>query len=71
MTLLKLAGALIAIAVVGPLLWSLDPFPDSDFIVSVTAFSIGIVAFLGTLTGQIPDEARMPAQAAAPAQPPR
>ena len=47
MTLLKLAGALIAIAVVGPLLWSLDPFPDSDFIVSVTAFSIGIVAFLG------------------------
>src|SRR3981081_869164 len=47
MTLSKLAVSLIAIAITGPLLWAFHPFPDSDFLVSVTAFSIGIVTFFG------------------------
>jgi hypothetical protein len=47
MTLFKLAVGLIAIAIIGPLLWSFRPFPDSDFLVSATAFSIGIVTFFG------------------------
>jgi uncharacterized membrane protein len=47
MTLSKLAVSLIAIAITGPLLWSFHPFPDSDFLVSLTAFSIGVVTFFG------------------------
>lgn len=47
MTLFKLASILIAIAIAGPLFWSFRLVPESDFIVSVTAFSIGIVTFFG------------------------
>ena len=47
MTLFKLAGILIAIAVIGPLFWSFRLVPESDFVVSVTAFAIGIVTFFG------------------------
>jgi len=47
MTLLKLATILIVLAVVGPLLWSFRLVPESDFVVSVTAFSIGVVTFFG------------------------
>jgi hypothetical protein len=49
MTLLKLAGILIVIAVVGPLVWTYRLFPESDFVVSVTAFAIGVVTFLGVM----------------------
>jgi hypothetical protein len=47
LTLLKLAAILILIAVFGPLFWSFRLVPESDFIVSVTAFSIGVVTFFG------------------------
>jgi uncharacterized membrane protein len=47
MTLVKFATILIVIAIAGPLLWSFRLVPESDFIVSATAFSIGIVTFFG------------------------
>jgi hypothetical protein len=47
MTLLKLAIILIIIAIVGPLLWSFRLVPESDFVVSATAFSIGVMTFFG------------------------
>jgi len=47
MTLLKLATILIVLAIVGPLLWAFRVVPESDFVVSVTAFSIGVVTFFG------------------------
>ncbi len=47
MTLLKLATILIVLAVVGSLLWSFRLVPESDFVISVTAFSIGVVTFFG------------------------
>ena|SRR3989442_12199735 len=47
MTLLKLASTLIVIAIAGPLFWSFRLVPESDFVVSVTAFSIGVVTFFG------------------------
>ena len=47
MTLLKLASILIVIAIAGPLFWSFRLVPESDFIVSVTAFAIAIVTFFG------------------------
>ncbi len=49
MTLLKLASLLIVIAFTGPLLWSFRLFPESDFIVSMTAFSIGVLTFFGIM----------------------
>ena len=47
MTLLKLASILILVAIAGPLFWSFRLIPESDFVVSVTAFSIGVVTFFG------------------------
>ena len=47
MTLLKLAIILIIIAIVGPLFWSFRLVPESDFVVSATAFSIGVMTFFG------------------------
>jgi hypothetical protein len=47
MTLLKLAIILILIAIVGPLFWSFRLVPESDFIVSATAFSIAVMTFFG------------------------
>jgi hypothetical protein len=47
MSLLGLASVLILMAIAGPLLWSFRLVPESDFIVSVTAFSIGVVTFFG------------------------
>ena len=47
MTLLKLATILIVLAIAGPFFWSFRLVQESDFIVSVTAFSIGVVTFLG------------------------
>ena len=47
MTLSKLASILIVIAIAGPLFWAFRLVPESDFIVSVTAFSIGVVTFFG------------------------
>jgi hypothetical protein len=47
MTLLRLASILIIIAIAGPLFWSFRLVPESDFVVSVTAFSIGVVTFFG------------------------
>src|SRR5262249_15675553 len=47
MTLLKLAIILIIIAVAGPVLWSFRLVPESDFVVSATAFSIGVMTFFG------------------------
>jgi len=49
MTLLKLATILIVTAFAGPLFWAYRPVPESDFIVSMTAFSIGVVTFFGIL----------------------
>jgi hypothetical protein len=49
MTLFKFAITLILVAIAGPLFWSFRLLPESDFIVSVTAFSIGIVAFFGIM----------------------
>ena len=53
-SLVRLAGLLILIAFVGSALWSFYPamFPDlkrwnRDFLVTVTAFSVGIVTFFG------------------------
>lgn len=47
MTLLKLAGILIFIAIAGTFFWSFRLVPESDFVVGVTAFSIGVVTFFG------------------------
>src|SRR4029453_12810406 len=47
MTVLKLAIILIIIAIVGPLCWSFRLVPESDFLVSATAFSIGVITFFG------------------------
>lgn len=47
MTLLKLATILIVIAIAGPLFWSFRLVPESDFVVSVTAFAIGVATFFG------------------------
>src|SRR4030095_11979171 len=47
MTVLKLAIMLIIIVIVGPLFWSFRLVPESDFVVSATAFSIGVVTFFG------------------------
>ena len=47
MTLLKFAIILILVAIAGPLLWSFRLVPESDFVVSATAFSIGIITFFG------------------------
>jgi hypothetical protein len=47
MNLLKLASILILISIAGPLFWSFQLMPDSDFVVSATAFSVGIVTFFG------------------------
>jgi hypothetical protein len=57
MTLLKLAGIIIAIAFVGPLFWSYRLIPESDFLVSMTAFSIGTITFFGIAElNRSPDE---------------
>ena len=52
--LVRLAGLLILIALVGTALWSFYPafFPDlnrwnRDFVIGVTAFAIGVVTFFG------------------------
>jgi hypothetical protein len=47
MTPLKLAIVLILIAIAGPVIWSFHLFSDSDFVVSATAFSIGVMTFFG------------------------
>lgn len=47
MTLLKLASILVIVAIAGPLFWSFRLIPESDFVVSVTAFTIGIITFFG------------------------
>jgi len=47
MTLFKLASILIIVAIAGSLFWSFRLVPESDFVVSVTAFSIGVVTFFG------------------------
>src|SRR5262245_2395976 len=47
MTLLKFATILIVVAIAGPSLWSFHLVPESDFVVSATAFAIGIVTFFG------------------------
>jgi hypothetical protein len=47
MTLLKLASILIIISIAGPLFWSFRLVPEGDFVISVTAFSIGVVTFFG------------------------
>lgn len=47
MTLFKLAIVLIVLAIAGPWFWSFRLVPESDFIISVTAFSIGVVTFFG------------------------
>jgi hypothetical protein len=60
MTVLKLAGIIIFIAIAGPLFWSFRLVPESDFIVSVTAFSIGIVTFFGiTELSRSPKDTRL------------
>ncbi len=45
MTLFKLASTLIIVAIAGPLFWSFHLIPESDFVVSATAFSIGVLTF--------------------------
>src|SRR3954469_3504402 len=40
-----LGGTLILIAIAGPLIWS--RYIREDFVISVTAFAIGIVSFFG------------------------
>lgn len=60
MTLLKLASTLIIIAIAGPLFWSFHLVPESDFVVSVTAFSIGVVTFFGiTDLNRSPEDGRV------------
>lgn len=49
MTLLRLAVILVIMAFAGPLVWNYRPFPESDFIISMTAFSIGVLTFFGTM----------------------
>jgi hypothetical protein len=41
----RLAIVLILIAIIGPVIWSV--LPGHDFVVSVTAFAIGVVTFFG------------------------
>ncbi len=49
MTLLRLAIILVIMAFAGPVVWNYRPFPESDFIISMTAFSIGVLTFFGTM----------------------
>jgi hypothetical protein len=47
--LIKLAGILLGVAVAGTSLWSFFPRvgPNVDYIVGLTAFAIGVIAFFG------------------------
>jgi hypothetical protein len=47
MSLFRLAGTLIVIAIVGPLAWNFIRIEDRDLFVSITAFSIGVLTFFG------------------------
>lgn len=44
---LKLASALILIGLAGPWVWSTLLAEDHDFVISLTAFAIGVVTFFG------------------------
>lgn len=44
---LRLAGILIVIAIAGPLVWSVFLKQNHDFVISITAFAIGVVTFFG------------------------
>jgi hypothetical protein len=48
MTIFKLAS-LIIISIAGPLFWSFHLVLENDFVVSATAFSIGVVTFFGIM----------------------
>jgi len=43
----RLAGVLIVIAIIGPLVWSVVLKQQHDFVISITVFAIGVVTFFG------------------------
>jgi len=47
MSLFKLASTLILIGIAGPLFWNFRLLSEIDFVLGVTAFSIGVVTFCG------------------------
>jgi formate hydrogenlyase subunit 4 len=47
--LILLAGGVILIALAGPLVWSVFLSENHDFVIGVTAFSVGVVTFFGII----------------------